>query len=524
MTLIWRVRVAAITVSFQRYLLAAILLVSFGAKANSGFDLQFERLRGVRVPNVGNLIGESDIDANSFQVAVTRSSSEGTRNFFLTLRDSEDVYLGPFSMEAGRSRLVLSLPIIGEFPAGSRFFELQLNLSHTEEGVVDTGRVVLWDNRAPATLDYSFFNERPARRAWSSPYSGLREFLAAAGLDASWEERLQPYTFWVLQADGTVAAWENLYADIYDRRIFRADGMPGIENPADANFPRSIRLHNGRRLELPFWAKRPNELVVLETNGVVTWSAAIHPPGGAAGNLLQWLVVKTNETLEVGLSLQHYQITQFPEINGERLHGTSARLLLNHPEVTTAVRQRRRHRVVRESEGKISVEVRKLGDYDKQVVIHYQTRAGTAKEGSDYARTAGTLFFRGGETTKWIEIPIMQDSIAEPVESFFLDFSPTNLSATPRHEITIQEEMKLEWLGDDIIRVWQPPYRTLLWTKGDLSSWKEFQTNGNRREFLTPCADYIDLSFPEIREEERSGTFFIVGEGNDDDLFNLWLP
>ncbi len=482
---------------------------------NSPSELHFERLRGVRIPNSSDLIGESDIDSGSIQVVVLKTSVGIRRKFDISF---DQAVAGPFTIEADQDRAVISLPIFAALTRGSKIFQLALN--DLVDGVTDCGVVQLWDNRSPASLDYSYFAEPSSRRAWSFPSSGLSEFIEAAGLNPNWEARLKDYTFWALQSDGTVLAWENYYSDPLERWIFRPDGSSERDTIGPIDFPGSIKLPDNRRIGLRSLSN-PSELVIRETNGMVAWTTSIQ---GGAGNLLQWMVMKTNRTLEIGLSLQHYGLTQFPEVNGERLHGTTARLLLDPPKVTTAVRQRRRHRVVRESEGVIHVEVRKLGDYDQGVGINYTTRDGTAKQGTDYQRTAGRLYFDGGETTKTIEIPIMRDSVAEAAESFFLDFDPPGLSATPHHEITIQDTMRLEWRGSNVLRIWQPSYRTRLWRSDRLSNRKDVLVPELVGDFLTPAADYFDVPLGSLNGGATPERFFLLGSGDDDDVFNVLLP
>ncbi|MFW9258936.1 Calx-beta domain-containing protein, partial [Nostoc sp. CALU 546] len=55
--------------------------------------------------------------------------------------------------------------------------------------------------------------------------------------------------------------------------------------------------------------------------------------------------------------------------------------------------------------------------------LDYITVDGTAKAGSDYQTVSGTLSFAAGETTKNIVIPIVNDTVGEPNETFNLRFS-----------------------------------------------------------------------------------------------------
>ena len=60
------------------------------------------------------------------------------------------------------------------------------------------------------------------------------------------------------------------------------------------------------------------------------------------------------------------------------------------------------------------------------VTVRYATVDGTAVAGSDYTRTSGTLRFDPNERTDTIRVPILQDSTAEPSESFTVELSNPN--------------------------------------------------------------------------------------------------
>jgi len=60
-----------------------------------------------------------------------------------------------------------------------------------------------------------------------------------------------------------------------------------------------------------------------------------------------------------------------------------------------------------------------------------------------------------------------------------------------------------------------------------LSNRKNFLVKSPAGGFLTQAADYFDVPWSALMaldEGETSGQFFIMGTGDDDDVFNLWLP
>lgn len=61
---------------------------------------------------------------------------------------------------------------------------------------------------------------------------------------------------------------------------------------------------------------------------------------------------------------------------------------------------------------------------DQIVSVAYSTSDGTAKAGSDYQATSGSLNFAPGETSKSITVPIQPGTTAEPTESFSVDLKP----------------------------------------------------------------------------------------------------
>ena len=69
----------------------------------------------------------------------------------------------------------------------------------------------------------------------------------------------------------------------------------------------------------------------------------------------------------------------------------------------------------------------RLSDTSSETVtVRYATVDDTAVAGSDYTRTTGTLRFDPNERTDTIRVPILQDSTAEPSESFTVELSNPN--------------------------------------------------------------------------------------------------
>jgi hypothetical protein len=57
----------------------------------------------------------------------------------------------------------------------------------------------------------------------------------------------------------------------------------------------------------------------------------------------------------------------------------------------------------------------------KCLEVGYQTSDGTAEAGSDYTETSGTLVIPPGELEGTVTVPVLGDTLYEPVEDFFVD-------------------------------------------------------------------------------------------------------
>jgi len=99
---------------------------------------------------------------------------------------------------------------------------------------------------------------------------------------------------------------------------------------------------------------------------------------------------------------------------------------------------------VAEDAGAVLVRVlRGTDDTNASVTVDYATADGSASSGLDYAATSGTLSFAPGEKVKVVPVPILNDGVKEPTESFRLSLShPTGgavLGARTTTTTTIQD-------------------------------------------------------------------------------------
>ncbi|XP_072167708.1 sodium/calcium exchanger Calx-like [Diadema setosum] len=73
-----------------------------------------------------------------------------------------------------------------------------------------------------------------------------------------------------------------------------------------------------------------------------------------------------------------------------------------------------------ENEKKVNIVVKRYGLMSTQHMVKFETFDGTAEAGQDYIAKKGQLIFEPGETTKNIEIEIIDDYEWEPDETFFV--------------------------------------------------------------------------------------------------------
>ena len=69
------------------------------------------------------------------------------------------------------------------------------------------------------------------------------------------------------------------------------------------------------------------------------------------------------------------------------------------------------------------------------VTVRYRTADGTATAGSDYTATSGTVAFAAGETSKTVNVRILDDSVEDSGETFFVELSnPSGATIAPHYD------------------------------------------------------------------------------------------
>ncbi|TVX91986.1 FG-GAP-like repeat-containing protein [Paenibacillus agilis] len=93
------------------------------------------------------------------------------------------------------------------------------------------------------------------------------------------------------------------------------------------------------------------------------------------------------------------------------------RVAINFP-VTGEVHFNQLEQEVASHADTVQVQVHRTGGSSGYIVVDYDTSDGTAKAGTDYKRTAGTLAFHDGETVKTVTVPITKIGSFEGVRTF----------------------------------------------------------------------------------------------------------
>src|SRR5688572_30515648 len=99
--------------------------------------------------------------------------------------------------------------------------------------------------------------------------------------------------------------------------------------------------------------------------------------------------------------------------------------------------------VVIEDVGTLTLTVQRTGGTVGNLTVDYSTTDGTAIAGQDYTSASGTLNFTAGETSKTIQIPIIDDTTTETNESFTValrnNTSPETVGAPSTVFVTVQD-------------------------------------------------------------------------------------
>lgn len=111
---------------------------------------------------------------------------------------------------------------------------------------------------------------------------------------------------------------------------------------------------------------------------------------------------------------------------------------------------------ITEDLGILNVSVVRTGGSSGDLTVNYSTIDGSAVAGQDYTSTSGTLTFNNGETSKTIQIPILDDATTEPDETFTVALHSSNREAVGGPAfmtVTMQDHSTIPVLSIDRVSV-----------------------------------------------------------------------
>lgn len=95
---------------------------------------------------------------------------------------------------------------------------------------------------------------------------------------------------------------------------------------------------------------------------------------------------------------------------------------------------------VSESVGTAALEVRRVDGADGTLTVNYRTLDGTARAGTDYQSTSGSLSFTPGETTKTVTVAIVNNTVVDARRAFSVELSGPSLGGNTTSVVTIDND------------------------------------------------------------------------------------
>jgi sugar lactone lactonase YvrE len=119
-----------------------------------------------------------------------------------------------------------------------------------------------------------------------------------------------------------------------------------------------------------------------------------------------------------------------------------------------------------ENNQNFSITVKRTGDVSASTTVAFATENGTAIAGSDYTAVSGTLTFAPGETSKNINIPLVNDNVYEGSKTFTLTLSNPGggalLTDPTMATVTIIDDESRPFLFNNGVNVMEPRVGTTL--------------------------------------------------------------
>ncbi|HKG45453.1 MAG TPA: Calx-beta domain-containing protein, partial [Pyrinomonadaceae bacterium] len=194
----------------------------------------------------------------------------------------------------------------------------------------------------------------------------------------------------------------------------------------------------------------------------------------------------------------------FPEPN--RVYLVQSDLVSDAGSIPIGLELERDQITISESESTVQVKVTRTGDDSGAVSVNYATTDGTAIAGSDYTATSGTLNFAPGELTKFISIPLINDTLFENAnETFTITLSnPTNsaiLLTSATTTVTINDNE-----GQPFVSMSASPIRV---TEGDSGT----KTLTFRLSLSNASVQVVTVDYATVNGTATAGSDYVAASG-----------
>src|SRR5215211_4615804 len=351
---------------------------------------------------------------------------------------------GTLNFAAGETQKTFPVTIVDNGTANAPNKTVVFKLSNATPGgsqiKTTTAMLTIVDNEGPGTLDFS-----------SSAYNVVE----SAGLATITVNRIGASNLKLSVDYATQASLTNPASPIFDyTSIFPAQTLtfnPGevsktfqvaIADDSDAEGPENVNFvqedvpagHATITVNRGGATNIPASVDYSTSDGTATVAGSDYT---AASGTLNFAAGETTKTFDVNVSndgaSEANETVNLTLSSGGNTVDTSLLSIVDNDNPKTSVQLSSPIYDVNEADGTATVTVTLSHAVDADVTVAYATADGTGLAGSDYADTHGTLTFIGnvnnggpgsGQTSKTIQIPILQDPDAEDPET--LTFALSN--------------------------------------------------------------------------------------------------
>ncbi|MDB6057841.1 MAG: hypothetical protein JWO95_1685, partial [Verrucomicrobiales bacterium] len=222
--------------------------------------------------------------------------------------------------------------------------------------------------------------------------------------------------------EGTSVTTTRYFAHLYSNGSMDALAPSTVGWVGDIQpYPTGGLLVSGRFRDVSGLSR--GEFFYIDSNGNVDPAFAPPPYTDITGDLVH---IYTVATAPDGKIVFGGWFTNYPnqtQLNGQDYSGIG-RMIGGYVGGAGSIQFRTRSNSVVENAGVATIAVNRFGGITGAVTVNYSTTAGSATAGADYTTTNGQLSWIDGEGgTKTFTVPIINDGVSEPSESFTVSLS-----------------------------------------------------------------------------------------------------